>query len=178
MVKAKCGGLVIDNITITEKNGIITAIETKDSTGVVKPNCGGVEFEATDFKVVNGVLTSAKASDDKIIEETVKLKGCGGLIIDSNYFSYDKKTGLSFENPLNNRTLTFESETPDFTVKLTLNGEEVLPIKTSKSFKTKVGNTYHYVANATSMDELSGDIKIEESTPTELKQSLEFTPTV
>lgn len=178
MVKAKCGGLVIDNITITEKNGIITTIETKDSTGVVKPNCGGVEFEATDFKMVKGVLTSTKASDDKIIKETVKLKGCGGLVVDSNYFSYDKKTGLSFENPLNNRTLTFESVTSDFKVTLTLNGEEILPIKTTKSFKTKVGNTYHYVANAASMEELSGDITIEKNTPTELKQNLEFVPKV
>lgn len=95
-----CGALTLDDTTLTEKDGVITPVETLSPTGSFKANCG-ILFCTDDFKMVGNVITSVKNETDEDIEPmTVPQQGCGGLLVDGQYFKYDKsKFGLSFEKP-------------------------------------------------------------------------------
>lgn len=99
MIKANCGGLVLDNVTLTVINKIITPVEIDSPTGFVKTNCGGVLFCSDDFKTVNGVVTHKDAQEADVKPMVVRQRGCGGLVVDETYFKFEDGFGLSYERP-------------------------------------------------------------------------------
>ena len=95
MVKAKCGGMLIDGSTLKMVNGIITLADGNPTSAVVA-NCGGVLFDATYFKKIDNVITIKEATD--VEPMVVVQKGCGGLLVDGNYFNLDNDV-LAYEAP-------------------------------------------------------------------------------
>ena len=84
MVKANCGGLILDGSTLKLVNGIIT-VSGGNPTNYITSNCGGIKFDATYFKKVGDVITDKKESSVEAM--TVKQKGCGGLLLDAKHFT-------------------------------------------------------------------------------------------
>lgn len=97
MIVGCCGGLALDDVTLTVVNDIITPIEQKNPTGYIIPNCGSVKFSKDAFQVINGVLTVREAQDAEIEPLLVPQAGCGGLLVDGKYFQFDKNFGLSID---------------------------------------------------------------------------------
>ena len=83
MVKANCGGLILDGSTLKLVNGIIT-VSDGNPTSYITSNCGGVKFDATYFKKVGDVITDKKESS--VEGAIIKQSGCGGLLLDSKHF--------------------------------------------------------------------------------------------
>lgn len=96
---ASCGGLVLDNVTITMVNNIITPVEEPPKTpqDYVISNCGGVKFNSEYFQNILGVITVREAQDAEITPIVIQQPGCGGLRVDSTYFKLDKNFGLSVD---------------------------------------------------------------------------------
>ena len=94
MMKAKCGGLLLDGSTLKMVNGIITVADGNPTSGVVA-NCGGVLFDAEYFKKINKVITDKDAVEVESV--VVTQQGCGGLLVDGNCFAFDDGV-LSFSN--------------------------------------------------------------------------------
>lgn len=79
-IKANCGGLLLDNVTLADVDQIVT---TKGSTptGKIQANCGKF-FDSGVFKMVDGVITDK----DNMGEVTPLHVFCGGLVVDANCF--------------------------------------------------------------------------------------------
>lgn len=96
---ASCGGLVLDDVTITMIDGIITPVEDKPETptSFITPNCGGVRFNSEYFQMIKGIITVREAQDVEIEQALVLQKGCGCLRVDGKYFKLDENFGLSVD---------------------------------------------------------------------------------
>lgn len=97
MIKGQCGGLMLDDITLTVINGIVTPIEQDNPVDYITPNCGGIKFNKDAFQIINNVLTVREAQDIEIEPMLVPQKGCGGLQVDGKYFKFDPNSGLSID---------------------------------------------------------------------------------
>lgn len=98
MGKANCGGLILDNTVLVVVNNIITTVDSTPTTAV-KANCGGVQFDATLFKNVDGVITDINADENAVLGFVVPQQGCGGVVLDSNYFELNDNDEVTFEVP-------------------------------------------------------------------------------
>lgn len=99
MAVAKCGGLKIDDTSLTIVGNIITPVATTEPTGFIETNCGGVRFCSDDFKMVNNVITHKDATDTDVKPIKVAQQGCGGLVVDSTYFSLTENGELQYTPP-------------------------------------------------------------------------------
>ena len=99
ILKANCGGLVLDNSTLHQVDGVITLAENKTVGNAFVANCGGVQFDSAGFKKVKNTVTDINAQESKITPVTVGVMGCGGLVVDSTYFDITNKNGLAYKKP-------------------------------------------------------------------------------
>lgn len=98
MAKANCGGLILDSATLVTVDNIITTVGSTPA-GAVKANCGGVQFDSAVFKKVDDVITDINADEDTVLGFVVSQPGCGGVVLDSNYFEFDDNGAIKFEVP-------------------------------------------------------------------------------
>ena len=112
MVKANCGGMLIDDSTLKIVDGIITVADGNPTSAIVA-NCGGVFFDDEYFQKINNVITDKSATEVEGI--IVSQKGCGGLLVDSNYFKLDDEGALSFEGKVE-PTPSSEADITSFTI--------------------------------------------------------------
>lgn len=101
MAIANCGGLQVDGTSLTVVGNIVTPIATTEPTGFVIGNCGGVKFCSDDFQILNNTITNKSAEIENIKPITVIQSGCGGLQVDSTYFSIDDNGLLKYAPPTN-----------------------------------------------------------------------------